>query len=279
MKSVRMILAVALALAVGALGVWSPRADAQPQTIKIGLLYDHSGPFSAAGSLNCWRGAKMIIDYVNEKGGVLGKYKIVQVDGDSQSKAEVAINEAERLLNVDKVDILAGVYSSAHAVPLAEKVDKQKKFLWITTAIADNVLKDRDLQFTFRPQPNGSLFGESTVQYVAANAQSKLKKGIKDVRAAIIYEDGPYGAGVGASNESEARKQGMTVVLKAGFSAQAPALSSLVTKMRAARPDVLFHTGYNPDIALFLRQAKEQGLRMKISVGHGAGHSQLAKLK
>jgi hypothetical protein len=36
-------------------------------------------------------------------------------------------------------------------VPLAEKVDKQKKFLWITTAIADNVLKDRNLQYTFPP--------------------------------------------------------------------------------------------------------------------------------
>ncbi len=81
----------------------------------------------------------MMIDYINEKGGVLGKYKIVQVDGDSQSKADVAINEAERLLNVEKVDILAGVYSSAHAVPIAERVDKQKKFLWITTAIADAV--------------------------------------------------------------------------------------------------------------------------------------------
>src|SRR5947199_8983544 len=108
MKSVRMILAVALALAVGALGVWSPRADAQAQTIKIGLLYDHSGPFSAAGSLNCWRGAKMIIDYVNEKGGVLGKYKIVQVDGDSQSNAEVANNEAERQLKADEVELPFG---------------------------------------------------------------------------------------------------------------------------------------------------------------------------
>ncbi len=48
-----------------------------------------SGPFSAAGALNSWRGAKMLIDYVNEHGGVLGKYKVVQVDGDSQSKAEL----------------------------------------------------------------------------------------------------------------------------------------------------------------------------------------------
>ncbi len=279
MKTTRVVLALALVLTVAWIGTWGGRADAQGQTIKIGVLYDHSGPFSAAGSLNCWRGAKMIIDYVNERGGVLGKYKIVQVDGDSQSKAEVAINEAERLLNVEKVDILAGIYSSAHAVPLAEKVDKQKKFLWITTAIADAVLKDRNLQYTFRPQANGGLFGENSVKYVAHYAPDRLKKAPKDVRAAIIYEDGPYGTGVAAANEAEAKKQGMQVVLKEGFSIQAPDLSSLVTKLRAAKPDVLFHTGYAPDISLFLRQAKEQGLRVKIYVGHGAGHSQLAKLK
>ncbi len=265
--------------AIALLAVSAAPAAAQGQTIKIGTLYDHSGPFSAAGSLNCWRGAKMMIDYINEKGGVLGKYKIVQVDGDSQSKADVAINEAERLLNVEKVDILAGVYSSAHAVPIAERVDKQKKFLWITTAIADAVLKDRNLQYTFRPQPNGSLFGINSVDYIAGYAQERLKKPAKDVRIAIIYEDGPYGAGVAAANESAGKTHGMQIVLKEGYSAQAADLSSLVTKLRAARPDVLFHTGYNPDINLFLRQSKEQGLRVKAYLGHGAGHSQLDKLK
>src|SRR4029453_11046314 len=100
MRHFRILLALAMVGALGVVTVALPRADAQGQTIKIGVLFDHSGPFSAAGSLNCWRGAKMMIDMINEKGGVLGKYKIVQVDGDSQSKAEVAINEAERLLNV-----------------------------------------------------------------------------------------------------------------------------------------------------------------------------------
>src|SRR5258708_40122234 len=117
------------------------------------------------------------------------------------------------MLNYEKVNILDGVYSSAHALPIAERVDKQKKFLWITTAIADAVLKDRNLQFTFRPQPNGSLFGTGTVDYIAHYAQEKLKKVPKDTRPAIIYEDGPYGAGLAASNESEAKKVGMQVVL------------------------------------------------------------------
>ncbi len=279
MRALRIAFAFMLVGALALAGGLQQPAHAQAQTIKIGVLFDQTGPFSAAGSLNCWRGAKMIIDYVNEHGGVMGKYKIIRVDGDSQSKAEVAINEAERLLNVEKVDILAGVYSSAHAVPLAEKMEKQKKFFWITTAISDAVFKDRTLQYVFRPQPNSGLFGAVSVQYLAAYSQEKLKKAPKDLRVAIIYEDGPYGAGVASSNDAEAKKLGMQVVLKEGYSVSAPDLSSLVTKLRAARADVLFHTGYNPDIALFLRQAKEQGLRVKAYVGHGAGHSQLDKLK
>src|SRR4029079_13044627 len=221
MKSPRMHSVLAALGALALLVASAVPAAAQAQTIKIGTLYDHSGPFSAAGSLNCYRGAKMIIDYVNEKGGVLGKYKIVQVDGDSQSKTEAAINEAERLLNVEKVDILAGIYSSAHAVPLAEKVDKQKKFLWITTAISSKGFDGRNLQYTFRPQPNGGLFGAYSVQYIASYSQERFKKAPKDLRVAIIYEDGPYGTGVAAANEAEAKKQGMQIVLKEGFSIQA----------------------------------------------------------
>jgi len=279
MKWLGVVLTLAVVAAVALLVPTAVPVNAQGQTIKIGVLFDHTGPFSAAGSLNCWRGAKMMIDYVNEKGGVLGKYKIVQVDGDSQSKAEVAINEAERLLNVEKVDILAGIYSSAHAVPLAEKVDKQKRFLWITTAISDAVVKDRNLQYVFRPTANSGLFGEISVKYIADYAQDKFKKSPKDLRVAVIYEDGPYGTGVASSNEAEIKRQGMNLVLKEGYSVNAPDLSSLVTKLRAGRPDVLFHTGYNPDIALFLRQSKEQGFRVRAMVGHGAGHSQLDKLK
>src|SRR5262245_44973624 len=267
MTSVRVLLALVLVALVATATSLRQPADAQGQTIKIGVLFDHTGPFSAAGSLNCYRGAKMIMGYINERGGVRGKDKLMQVDGDSQSKAEAAINEAERLLNVEKVDILAGLYSSAHAVPLAEKVDKQQKFLWITTAIADAVVKDRNLEYTFRPQANSGLFGVASVQPVAGKAREKFKEAVKALRVAIIYDDGPYGTGVAAANEAEAKRQGMNIVLKEGYSVNAPDLSSLVTKLRSQRPDVLLHTGYNPDINLFLRQSKEQGLRVRAYIG------------
>jgi len=253
--------------------------DAAEGPIKIGVLNDLTGPFAAAGALPGHRGTMIAIEMVNEKGGVLGKYKIQPVEADSQSKPDVAINEAERLLNVEKVDMLLGIYSSAIAVPLAEKVDKQKRILWITIAIADGVLKGRHLQYVFRPQVNSGLYGEFSVRFIADQAPSHLKMKPADVRAALIYEDGPYGTGVAASNDAEIKKQGMKLVLKEGYSASAPDLSSLVTKLKSARPDVIFHTGYNPDITLFLRQGKELGLRTKAIIGHGAGYAQIDKLR
>src|SRR3990170_465863 len=218
MKVFRIVLVLLLIAGVGGGVASRDLADAQAQTIKIGVLFDHTGPFAAGGSLNVWRGAKMMIDLINERGGVAGKYKIVQVDGDAQSKTEVAINEAERLLNAEKVDILAGIYSSAHAVPLAEKVDKQKRFLWITTAISSKVFDGRNLQYAFRPTAMGTQFGELSVQYIADYAQEKLKRPAKDLRIAIIYEDGAYGTDVALGHDTKAKELGLNVVLKEGYS-------------------------------------------------------------
>src|SRR3989338_2069407 len=236
MKTFRLVLALILVGGVALATGPNPAVQAQGQTIKIGILYDHSGPFSAAGSLNNWRGAKMISEYVNERGGVMGKYKVVQVDGDAQSKAEVAINEAERLLNAEKVDILAGIYSSAHAVPVAEKVDKQKRFLWITTAISSKVFDGRNLQYTFRAQPMGTQFGELSIQYVNDYARERLKKAPKDLRLAVIYEDGAYGTDVALGNELKAKELGLNIVLKEGYSVNAPDLSALLTKLPPPLP-------------------------------------------
>ena len=79
--------------------------------------------------------------------------------------------------------------------------------------------------------------------------------------------------------EEGASKAGFKIVVNEGYSATAPDLSSLVTKLKREGPDVVFHTGYNPDITLFLRQAREMGLRFSAVIGHGAGYGVYDKLK
>ena len=271
-----MIRLAALVFSIGVLLLSGP-ALAQKQ-IKIGFIYDVSGPFAGGGSEPAQLGTKAIVDYFNEKGGVEG-YRIVPVFVDAQSKVDVAINEMTRLLDQEKVDIVAGVYSSAQCVPMVQQIDQRKKFLWLNVCIATAVFKDKKLNYVFRPQAHSDQFGAASCDYINHYAKERLGAPANKLKVAIIYEDGPYGAGVAAGNEGQCKKHGMNIVLKEGYSATAPDLSSLVTKLKRARPDVLLHTGYNPDITLFLRQSKEQGLRFKAVIGHGAGHSQIDKLR
>jgi branched-chain amino acid transport system substrate-binding protein len=252
-------------------------ASSAAADIKIGVIYDHTGAFAAGGSKAAAIGNKIAIDLINEKGGVEG-HKIIAIEADAQSKTDVAINEAERLLNDAKVDLLMGVYSSAHCVPMAARVDAAKKFMWANVCVASAVFKDKNLQYVFRPQVHSDQFGEASCSFIAENAQAKLKKDVKALKVAIIHEDGPYGVGVAMGNESKCKELGIQIVHKEGYSQTSPDLSALVTKLRRAQPDIILHTGYNPDITLFLRQSREAGLKWSALIGHGAGYGQIDKL-
>ncbi len=254
-------------------------ARAQEKPIRIGTLFDLSGPFAAAGSVASATGTQIAIDLTNERGGVLGKYKVEAVNADSQSKPDVGLNEAVRLVSQEKLDIIVGIYASATAVPVAAKMESEKKILWITTAVATSVVKNKNYQYIFRAQIHSDQYGEAGVGFIAELAKAKLGMEPKDVKVAIIYEDGPYGTGVADADEANCKAKGIPIVLKEAYSASAPDLSSLVTKLRRARPDVIYHVGYNPDITLFLRQSREAGLKFKMLIGNGAGYSQIDKLR
>jgi branched-chain amino acid transport system substrate-binding protein len=266
----------AFVVAMAALGV-AGSADAQEKKIKIGVIYDLTGPLAGGGSELQYIGAKIMLDQYT-KTGVEG-YKVEAVYADAQSKPDVAINEAVRLIEQEKVDMLLGFYSSAQCVPVAGRIEQLKKFMWITTCISSAVLDGKNYKYVFRPQASGDQFGSMTMDFIAANSKEKLGKEPKDLRVAIIHEDGAYGVDVAKGNEAGAKKAGFNVVMKEGYSATAPDLSALVTKLKRARPDVVFHTGYNPDITLLLRQAREQGLKFAALVGHGAGYGVYDKLK
>src|SRR5438105_12796332 len=267
---------IASVLVVG--GLLAPSAIAQGKKIKIGVVFDYSGPLAGGGSDLHALGTKIMIDYFIKKGGVEG-YQIEALYADAQSKPDVAINEAVRLIEQEKVDMLLGFYSSAQCVPVAARIEQLKKFMWITTCISSAVLENRNLKYVFRVQPSGRQFGLMSTDFIARNAKTKLGKEPRDLKIAIIHEDGAYGIDVSKGNEEGAKKAGFNVVLKEGYAATAPDLAPLVTKLKRARPDVIFHTGYNPDITLFLRQARELGLRFSALIGHGAGYGVYDKLK
>ena len=278
MRQVTKKLVVAFVIASTLLLAFSGVVGAQSKEFKLGVLYSMTGAFAPAGALGGYRGTMVAVDMINAKGGIAGQYKVVPVVADAQSNPDVAIREGQRLMTVENVPVVLGVFSSAIAVPLAPMAEKNKKIFWITIAISDKVLEDRHLKYVFRPQPMGSNWAAG-VDMVKEYCSKFGYSDPKQIRVAVLHEDGPYGVATSNASVNRLKEYGMNVVLTEAYSHKSNDLSPSILKLKAAKPDVILHTGYFPDVVLFFRQAREMGLKTKAIVGHGAGHSNFGPLK
>ena len=249
------------------------------EKIKIAVMHSLTGSMALGGALAGQRGSLIAVEMFNARGGILNKYEIIPVEADTQSNPDVAIREAERLIDVEKVPVILGIWSSSIAVPLASICEKNKTIFWLTSAISDKVVEDRHQHYVFRIQPMASQWGRTSVDFLKDNATRLGYRNPSEVRVAAVYEDGPYGMSVKDSNISQAEKYKMKMVLAEGYDHQTKDLSSLILKLKAAKPDVILHAGYYPDIVLFLRQARELGLTTKGIIGHGTAYGNFPNLE
>src|SRR5689334_18802411 len=171
----RLVRGLLIAIAATGLAASAEAQDkAQDKKIKIGVIFDLTGPLAGGGSELEYIGTKIILDHFS-KSGVEG-YKVEAVYADAQSKPDVAINESVRLLEQEKVDMVLGFFSSAQCVPVAARVEQLKKFMWLTTCISSAVFADKNYKYVFRPQASGDQFGAMTMDFIAQNTKAKLSK-------------------------------------------------------------------------------------------------------
>jgi len=257
-----------------------PAFAAEPtKEIKIGVLISITGPFAPAGSERVYRGIMIALDMINDRGGIDGKYKIKPIIADAQSNPDIAIREAERLISVEKVPIIIGVYSSSIGMPVAPLCEKNKTVLFITNAIADEILKNRHLKYTFRYNRMGSQSAEVLLEFLNGYYSRLGYKTPGELKVAVLYEDGPYGVSCGEADLKLIKKYGMSLVFKESYAHDIKDMSSIIMKLKASGQDVILHTGYFPDIVLLYRQGRELGLKTHGILGHGAGYSDYETLE
>src|SRR5438876_393542 len=102
-----------------------------------------------------------------------------------------------------------GVAAGAALLLAAGAAPAQEKIRFITTAVATSVFKDKNLSYVFRAQIHSDQYGQAGAGYIAENAKAKLGMEPKDVKAAIINEDGPYGVGVAQADEQYLKEKGI----------------------------------------------------------------------
>lgn len=240
------------------------------ETVRIGMLLPFTGPLANEGR-RTWEGFQIASDMVNDKGGIWGK-KIEFVKGDSVSP-DSAIAEMERLITVEKLNVIAGGYSSSRVFAASEITERYKKVYWVSTAATD-AITTRGFKYIFRHNAPTSTFGKNKVNFAVNKIAPTLGKKPQDLRVAIIHEDSLWGTPVAAVEVEEARKVGLSVVAKESYSNKSIDLSPLIMKLRAAQPDVILLTGYTNDTFLFWRQCRELDFNFPalLESGSAIGH-------
>jgi branched-chain amino acid transport system substrate-binding protein len=216
-----------------------------------------------------FRGMEIAREIVNEKGGVLGG-RVVYAKADAPD-ATAATAEAERLITVERVKVIMGSYSSALSYPASEVAERNKIIYWECGATADAITQ-RGFKYLFRTLQLGSNLGEVPTEYAAKVVAPMLKLDPKQMRIGQLYEDTIMGTTCGGAVLAKAKELGMNIVVSETYSQKAVDLSSIVLKLRAAKPDIIIASQYISDGILFWRQAKELGLNVKALLGTGAAH-------
>jgi ABC-type branched-subunit amino acid transport system substrate-binding protein len=238
--------AAASAAAFGFPGILS----AQSKQIVIGLNVPQSGPYSDQG-LDQLRAYNLAIDQVNKSGGIMGLQVKASV-GDDQTKADVAVQNAQNMIDRDGAVMITGGSSTGTAVAVSGLCQRKGSLFMATLTHGDDTTNQACHKHTFRRYNDAymssqalartliSKYGTGTWFHITADYSWGWS--VHDNLAAVVN---PKGA-----------KEIAYVKLKLGTTDFSAALS----QAQAAKPDVLVLTEFGADMVNCLNQAATFGL-------------------
>jgi branched-chain amino acid transport system substrate-binding protein len=159
--------AVGLAMAAG-----TAFAQSKPD-LKIALMLPYKGVYGelAKGVDNGWQVA------IEEFGGAVAGRKIVLVREDTESNPTVAVQKANKVIQSDNVDLMAGVISSGVGVALGQLAGREKKPIVFALAVADNITGDNCNPYVARTSFSGHAFQYSAGKYWAKTYKTAVTLG------------------------------------------------------------------------------------------------------
>ncbi len=241
----KVVLASGLGAAAAFLGIGKP-VHAQPRPLKIGASLSLTGTLAQSGEKNK-RGYELWAEDVNSRGGLLGR-KVEFLIFDDRSDAGTSARLYEKLITEDKVDLVIGPYGSAASFA-ATAVTEKYGYPMLLPSAASEAIFSRGYKNIFQLFPPIATIFEPLLGEVGTQAGYR--------RVAIIHSTDLYTKSAASAVEALARKNSREIVLNEEFPLDASDLSSLMLKLRAARPDIVIGGAHLPDSMLMLRQMKE----------------------
>lgn len=207
------------------------------------------------------RSYELAVEEINAKGGVKGT-KIILSFEDSTGKPEIARAIVEKLIDVKKQPLIVGEYTSSCAKAVAA-VAEERKTPYLIVASADDAITQQNYQYVFRQNQVNEHYADAFVSF--------LKEVVKPKTIAILYESSAFGTSGSAAMVKDAERLGSEVVLNEKFETGAIDFKPLLSKVKAAQPDVVYTVSYANEAQLIMKQAKELRVDAKLYAGGAAG--------
>ena len=227
-------------LAGASASLLASRAFAQAATeVKVGLLVPISGMYARHGAV-MREGAEMAIDHINAQGGIksLGGAKLKLVVLDSGDTTEKAKNAAQRMV-AQETDLVAasGAYLSSFTLAVTEVTERAN--LPVLTLSYSDLITDRGFKYVFQTSATAASQAKQALPQIINLAESASGKKPKTV-AIITDNTGASIASAKAMREGLLEANGLKLIVDETFTPPLADATSLVQKIRSAKPDLLF---------------------------------------
>jgi branched-chain amino acid transport system substrate-binding protein len=244
----------------------SATASFAQSVIKLGANWSLADVTGVEGS----KAAQLAVDEINNAGGVLGR-KLILIVVDDEGKGDKGVAAIEKLVTVDKVDILMG--GMASGVALAQ-VPTMKKYGIVT--VATGAAASSTVEKALGPSPESDFYfhlhpwdynqGQSYLD--GWNAIMKKYPNVQIKKIFLAYEEGAFGK---ASFDASKALFGGQFTFDGGPFKSALAggsdYSGVLEAAKAFKPDLFLWAGYAQDAIPLLEQSKAMKFSPPIFLG------------
>lgn len=222
-----------------------PSLASAQEAVKLGLLHSLSGTIAIAEA-SLVDAEKMAIEEINAAGGVMGR-QIQAVVEDAASENPVFAEKAQKLLERDKVAAIVGCYTSASRKAVLPALSRANGLLFYPTYYEG---QEQDKHVIYPSQ-------EATQSVVAAVEWMAREKGKTTF---LVGSDYIYPRTCNKIAKPTVARMGGKVVGEEYAPLGHTEFSSIINKIKAAKPDWIYSTVVGGSNVAFYKQLRAAGL-------------------
>jgi branched-chain amino acid transport system substrate-binding protein len=259
----RQALACAAALALVAAGACERTPDAGATSdsgdIVVGMYGSLTGDGASFGQSSL-AGTQLAVDEVNAAGGLLGGRPIRLLVEDDQSRPDEAANAVTKLITQDRVVAVLGEVASRRSLAAAPVAQRYQVPMITPASTNERVTEVGD--YIFRVCFIDPFQGRVLAKFAFEDLKARRVAILRDIQK-------DYSVGLTDSIQKNFTALGGQVLDPVSYSSGDADFRAILTQVRGQKPDVVFVTGYYPEAAIIVRQARELGLKMPLLGGDG----------